>query len=622
MDLSSIDNYNHGAYLLNAGYAFLERFKLHKRDLIDISAAITHFQKAVEYKAEIGANLPRCFMRLALAFLDRFKLLEDPIDLTNAISVLQRAANLISNTPDDKPFRVFLLTNLANAFWGRFKYSKDVTDLHDAISNQRSAVDLTPPGHVELPELLKNLGLYLYWCFQETKAINDVDNAISCFKKAIEVIPLVPGSAESGPDLHSVLENLGNSFFSRFECTKIRDDIISAISAFHQAASCDIKPSDSTSVEQLFGPPPSGFYPMNSSTMPDKLAVVYGKKFHSQVQASLLTTTAAAAAIRDGETGIALELIEQNRSIICNMDFKSVIPPDPDSNLDYRAELASLVSRAKKASDSRASSSYHVGKIEVEIVDNEPHVTVQLPDMWDRVAKDPNSLKFLKFPMILHPPNSSNILARLPQEGPVVIFNIDKERCDALALFNGADKPLNIPLTMFSLQRAIELRDNLHEYFLHHGVRRIKQCRDSSTENGLTLYEILSDLWLRVVKPILDGLGYHVCVFLSLTLLLLSLTNSPVFPCEPKTHLVVPNWPSCFPSDSCCRSLWPRQKTGIMYFGLRCIVLHPYHRHAARQVRAETKQRNFLQGFNPQPTQYPLPHSHPRCESRNTCLEG
>ena len=151
VDLSSIDNSNYEAYIWKVGDTFLERFKFHRRDLIDLSVAITHFQKVVEYKAERDPDLTHCLMHLALAFLDHFKLMEDPIDITNAISVLQRAVNLISNTPEDQPFRVVLLTNLASALWGRFNHSKDVTDLHDAISNQRSAVDLTPPGHVEMP---------------------------------------------------------------------------------------------------------------------------------------------------------------------------------------------------------------------------------------------------------------------------------------------------------------------------------------------------------------------------------------------------------------------------------------------------------------------------------------
>ena len=185
--------------LENLGNSFSSRFACTKnRD--DIDSAISAFHQAASCDIEPSsstsleqlcgrdANLPYCLTYLALAFLDRFELMEDPMDITNAISVLQRAVNLISNTPED---RVFFLTNLASALWGRFNHSKDVTDLHDAISHQRSAVDLTPPGHVQMPELLNNLGLYLYWCFQETKIISDVDNAISCFEKAIEVIPLV-----------------------------------------------------------------------------------------------------------------------------------------------------------------------------------------------------------------------------------------------------------------------------------------------------------------------------------------------------------------------------------------------------------------------------------------------
>ncbi|KAF6764586.1 CHAT domain-containing protein [Ephemerocybe angulata] len=103
--------------------------------------------------------------------------------------------------------------------------------------------------------------------------------------------------------------------------------------------------------------------------------------------------------------------------------------------------------------------------------------------------------------------------------GPIVVINIAKSRCDAIALLAGLDTPLHIPLPNFSVEKAREYREDGEDLL----------CAHSLLERGLEDYEfsaralrpkpgrkcgedervlrILRGLWEDVAKPILDGLG-------------------------------------------------------------------------------------------------------------------
>ena len=58
----------------------------------------------------------------------------------------------------------------------------------------------------------------------------------------------------------------------------------------------------------------------------------------------------------------------------------------------------------------------------------------------------------LDFHDFLQPPKATDLL---PSNGLVIIFNLDKTQCDALALIAGIDKLLHIPLENFSLVEAV-----------------------------------------------------------------------------------------------------------------------------------------------------------------------
>ena len=75
------------------------------------------------------------------------------------------------------------------------------------------------------------------------------------------------------------------------------------------------------------------------------------------------------------------------------------------------------------------------------------------------------------------------------------------------------DKPLHIPLLKFSYAKATNLRNQLNAHLRAANVRmrEIRATRPlENNANGGVIKYILHQLWILVVKPILDGLGFSV----------------------------------------------------------------------------------------------------------------
>ena len=145
----------------------------------------------------------------------------------------------------------------------------------------------------------------------------------------------------------------------------------------------------------------------------------------------------------------------------------------------------------------------------------ESHNHVHLAKEWNKLLEEIRAIP--QFQHFLQPSPVSKFLSHLPQDGPIVIFNIHKERCDAIAIISCLDSPLHIPLETFSLQQAIQLCDDIHQYLTYHHVRQ-QEVLDRATfrlhigvSDGISMHKVLCELWQHVAKPILDALGYSVC---------------------------------------------------------------------------------------------------------------
>jgi len=125
-----------------------------------------------------------------------------------------------------------------------------------------------------------------------------------------------------------------------------------------------------------------------------------------------------------------------------------------------------------------------------------------------------------RFKDFLRPRKCADIMSNLPKEGPIVVINIHRNRCDALALVAGAEEPLHIPLPNFSYQEAARLASGFCDYLFSFGIRSPCAMQrlghplpsGSGSDSGVDLPVILEALWSNVVSPILEALAFSVCL--------------------------------------------------------------------------------------------------------------
>jgi len=226
--------------------------------------------------------------------------------------------------------------------------------------------------------------------------------------------------------------------------------------------------------------------------------------------------SASTAAIDAGENETALEWLEQGRCLVWNQ-IQQLCTPVISMLIIHPSPIASGMSQ--EASGSRQTEPVLFAKKTMRQMitaqaENKRHA--ELAKEWNQLLNEIRALP--DFSDFLRPPAASTLLEGLPCDGPVVIFNIHKVRCDALALISGADEPLHIPLPTFSHKQAVELRDRLRGYLKKQSVRvreteragrPFEQPKKGTHES--TIHMVLREIWEHVVKPVLDATYCEFC---------------------------------------------------------------------------------------------------------------
>ncbi|KIM28545.1 hypothetical protein M408DRAFT_23599 [Serendipita vermifera MAFF 305830] len=215
-------------WLSTFGSCYMLRYRqLRGEDMLD--QAISTWQRAEKLIPDFDSY--RIHSSLGLALKERFKYSNNTEDLSQAISLLRKTVNLIS---DDSPCKPGGLTNLGLALALRFQHYAGVEDLEEAIALQQAAVDLTPDSHPDKPQMLNNLGNYFESRFNLIRCVEDLERAILMMQAANEL------TSDGHPDKSGRLSALGSSIYSRYSHFEHIEDLEEAIS-FEQG-SLDLTP--------------------------------------------------------------------------------------------------------------------------------------------------------------------------------------------------------------------------------------------------------------------------------------------------------------------------------------------------------------------------------------------
>jgi tetratricopeptide (TPR) repeat protein len=495
-------------YFNRLGMSFDVRFE-RLGNASDLEHAIIQHQRAANSIPNFHPDKPKVLHNFGASLISRFTKFGNTADLDAAISKYQEAVDL---TPDNDPNRSFYLTNLGGSLRERFKKLGNPTDIDNAIRKQQMAIELIPAGHPGKPNSLNHLGNSFMARFGRLGNAIDIEHAIKQYQQAVDTM-------ETGhPDRLLFLINLGNTLLVRFQQFGQLHDVKMAALHLSTAATSTVGPphirfgaaEDWISIAPLVDPESIlSAYECALGLMPlvAWLGLPIADRHHHLVKIGGIARDAAAAAISFEQYDKALEWLEQGRSIVWTQILQLRTPVD--RLRDVNPGLADQLLQVSRLLD-RGSRKDGISQLEDASIEEQGRKYRALTAEWESLIKQVRSLP--DFEDFLRPPSASR-LKGASRHGPVVILNIAKERCDALALLPGLEEVIHIPLPNMSSQRVTELRDELKDQLYSNGIRMgdtRAAVKVTDEDDNETCKRVLAELWNDLVKHVMDSLAFSV----------------------------------------------------------------------------------------------------------------
>ncbi|KAJ7771339.1 TPR-like protein [Mycena maculata] len=493
--------------LSNFASVLLLRYQ-HLGDVGDLTQSTSIFEAAAASVAVDDPDEPSILNNLGSTLYKRFERLGDPTDLDRAIEKCERAVDRTQDGHPDKPSR---LNSLGNCWLRRFNHCGTLDDLDRAMLVLKSGVELTPDGHTEKPERLNSLGTSFIYRFKQGGDLADLSQAMSIFKSAVGLTP------DGHPDKPVYLENLANTLGYRFEQLHDPKDLQQMLLQYTCAASSLTGPAHirfqaaakwAECANLLNHPSRLDAYTTAINLLPELawLGLSIKDRHHQISDAGEVVRDAAAAAIEAGQCTKAVEWLDQGRSIIWGQ-LLSLRTPVDDLRKKYPilADKLVLVSTQleTRGSASRAVAEGTAQK-SLQSIAQESHT---LAHERETILKQIRACQgFERFLL----PKAISELSPAAARGPVVLINASRYRCDALILRPGlADVVTLGTLTGLTLRDARGWVESLRSVLFDEGrsVRGIVVYREGYQAPDEVFVNILSELWKRVVTPVLAVLG-------------------------------------------------------------------------------------------------------------------
>ena len=173
---------------------------------------------------------------VGVSHFERYRLNNQLSEINRVIDVLR--INIDSRPDDYKTSNLWLksLDILGLCYNHRFHRGNDSEDFHKAVSALQEAIDLSPPGHPNLPRRLSNLSTMFSNRFERSGDRADIDKALSLNLRA-------QGLVSDNPD-PIWLNNFGSEYLQRFLLSGDMKDADNAIAFFQKAI--DLTPEGDT----------------------------------------------------------------------------------------------------------------------------------------------------------------------------------------------------------------------------------------------------------------------------------------------------------------------------------------------------------------------------------------
>ncbi|KAI0088457.1 CHAT domain-containing protein [Irpex rosettiformis] len=502
------------ARLNNAGNSLRIRFG-RLGNLEDIDSAIMLLTRAVQLTPDGHQAMPNRLNSLAASLHDRYERTGNLKDLKEAMTHQARAMELTPNA--SHPDVAFNLSNLGVMLLKRFEQSGNLDDLDQAITHKTNAANLTPETHPDKPSRLYNLANSLMERFNRAGNKPDLEEAIRYSKRSVELLP------ENSSSRAPMLRLLGLLFDTRLrlEPRTYLDDATSAMEAFQEAMNhTNSHPLDRLRASRQYALCLSNFslfftvdprltlleaYQHALNLIPQCIWLgnnVRGRYASEELPVVGSTVSrAAAAAIKVGEYGMALEWLEAGRAVVWSQTLQLRTPLNDLQRLHPKlADDLHRVFQALQHVDSPSSSRLADPTIQPSLkveVQSSHNYALEFENLVARIREIDGFENFLR-------PKTLAQLADACSSGPVVVLNVHALRCDALILCHPGEVK-HVPLPSFTYNRATELHSDLWSVLKARKLRdRGQNLPGSGRSKNDPMFQVLGDLWKLVVKPIMD----------------------------------------------------------------------------------------------------------------------
>ncbi|KAJ6582666.1 CHAT domain-containing protein [Mycena vulgaris] len=438
------------------------------RHVSDINKCVAVLEETIHLTPDGHVGKPGRMGNLGNALRTRFQQFGDLSDLNKSVLIQRDAVRL---TPESDPGGI-ISKNLANALHTRFERLGAVDDLNQSISTCESVVRLTPDGHPDRASRLNLLGNSLLTRSEKTGDLKDLDRSISFCGDACQITP------DSHPNKPTWLINMSNGLSCRFRRLNNLSDINTCVSVRENAPF-----TISLRFQRLHDPRDLDRMILHYSAAAQAYKValeLLPELAWLGLSIRTLARDAAGAAIASGQPEKAVEWLEQGRSIIWGQLLELQSHPtlaDQLILLSTKLELGRFVGKSHAYAEERNKLLKYIRKLQ----------------------------GFQRFLL----PKTMHELTEAAPKGPVIVLNITDSRCDALILMPGlGDEVIHVPLANFTSRDVQTLAESLGS-ILHEKGRsdRLVGRREGYVPPEDVFSHILSELWVRVAKPILIALA-------------------------------------------------------------------------------------------------------------------
>ncbi|CAE6496539.1 unnamed protein product [Rhizoctonia solani] len=439
--------------------------------LDDINKAIEYQTLAVQLASQKHIKLHTFLSNLSLSYQTRFKH-GDPASREDIDAAIEWANQAVGLTPDENTDKYKWLTNLGNAYADRFHLFQEPEDLDRALEAHARAISLAPDGHQLKATLFMNLAISYLHQYKQSENQQALDHSINYLRKAVECQGGHPGDKFSAARLCASLLS-SNHRPGAIEAYQV------AINWLHRV-----------------------------TWLGDLTATTYYHIF----QVNDFFAEAAATAIHGQEYHLALEWVEEGRSIVWRQllqlkapvdDLASINPTLAEDIKQVADELYNTITETTASPVDPSKPYLQSQNYYFAAVPKHHRLVYRYDALIEQARKTPGFENFMR-------PKKGPELAQCAKSGPVVIITAHQSRCDALILLPNQINIKHVPLPNLFRRPALKLYIHNRENSLHTwNIDELTGYRGIRLRAKPDQFEImLADLWECVARPVLEALGY------------------------------------------------------------------------------------------------------------------